>query len=70
MEIFEERTHGRGAMARKEAAKGQEKGVKGDTRTCWTCGKSGHIAAWCRKEGNNNLYGIDEEESEAVKEQN
>ena len=31
---------------------GQEKGGKGESRTCWTCGKTGHIAAWCRKVGN------------------
>ena len=36
-------------MARKEPAKGQEKGGKGESRTCWTCGKTGHIADWCRK---------------------
>ena len=36
------------------------------SRTCWTCGKTGHIAAWCRKGGNTNLYAIDEDESEHV----
>ena len=35
--------------------KGQEKGGKRETRTCWTCGKTGHIAAWCRKGGSKNL---------------
>ena len=29
----------------KKGGKGQEKGGKGKTRTCWTCGKTGHIAA-------------------------
>ena len=33
----------------KKGGKGQDKGGKGDSRTCWTCGKTGHIAAWCRK---------------------
>ena len=37
----------------KKGGKGQEKGGKGDSRTCWTRGKTGHIAAWCRKGGNN-----------------
>ena len=36
----------------KEGGKGQEKGGKGENRTCWTCGKTGHIAAWCRKRRN------------------
>ena len=29
----------------KKGGNGQEKGGKGETRTCWTCGKTGHIAA-------------------------
>ena len=36
----------------KEGGKGQEKGGKGETRTCWTCCTTGHIAAWCRKRRN------------------
>ena len=52
----------------KKGGKGQEKGGKGETRTCWTCGKTGHIAAWCRKGGNNNLHAIGEDDSENVKE--
>ena len=39
----------------KKDSKVQEKGGKGEGRTCWTCGKAGHIAAWCRKGGNKNL---------------
>ena len=35
----------------KKGSKGQEKGGKGETRTCWTCGKTGHVAG-CRKGGN------------------
>ena len=34
-----ERTHGRRA----------------ETRACWTCGRTGHIAAWCRQGGNNKV---------------
>ena len=52
----------------KKGGKGQEKGGKGETRTCWTCGKTGHIAAWCRKGSNKNLYAIDEDDSENVEE--
>ena len=33
----------------KKGGKGQEKGGKGDTRVCWSCGKTGHIAANCTK---------------------
>ena len=39
-----------------------------ETRACWTCGKTGDIAAWCRKGGNNNLYAIGEDDSENVEE--
>ena len=52
----------------KKGGKGQENGGKGETRTCWTCGKTGHIAAWCRKGSNKNLYAIDEDDSENVEE--
>ena len=51
----------------KKGGKGQEKGGKGETRTCWTCGKTGHIAAWCR-EGGKNMYAIDEDGSENAEE--
>ena len=44
----------------KKGSKGQEKGGKGEIRACWTCRKTGHIAAWFHKEGNNKLYSIDE----------
>ena len=63
---MEERTHGRNAAVRKEA-KGK-RGGKGESRTCWTCGKTGRIAVWCRKGGNKNLYAIDEDHSENVEE--
>ena len=52
----------------KKGGKGQEKGGKGETRTCWTCGKTGHIAARCRKGGNKNLYAMNEEDTENVEE--
>ena len=52
----------------KKGGKGQEKGGKGETRTCWTCDKTGHIAAWCRKGSGNNLYAIGEDDSENVEE--
>ena len=29
-----------------KGSKGEEKGGKGETRACWTCRKTGHIAAW------------------------
>ena len=51
----------------KEGGKVQEKGGKGEGRTCWTCGKAGHIAAWCRKGDNKNLFAIDED-SEHIEE--
>ena len=50
----------------KKGSKGQEKSGKGDTRACWTCGKTGHTAAWCRKGGNDNVYVIDEDDGENV----
>ena len=52
----------------KKGGKGQEKGGKGEARTCWTCGKTGHIATWCRKGGNGNLYATDDDDSENVEE--
>ena len=64
---IEEKTPGRKASSKK-GGKGQEKGGKGETRTCWTCGKAGHIAAWCRKGGNENMCAIDEDDSENVEE--
>ena len=52
----------------KKGGKGQEKVGKGETRTCWTCGKTGHIAAMCRKGINKNLYAVDEDENENTEE--
>ena len=50
----------------RKGGKGQEKGGKGEARTCWTCGKMGHIAAECKKGNNKNLYAIDEDDNENV----
>ena len=52
----------------RKGGEGQEKGGKGKSRTCWTCGKTEHTAAWCRKGGNENRYAIDEDDSENVEE--
>ena len=47
MRIVKEIIAGRKATARKEG-EGTETGRKGDNNsTCWTCGKSRHIAASC-----------------------
>ena len=54
-------------MARKEA-KGKRRVARTQSGACWTCGKTGHIAAWCRKGDNNNLYATDEDDSENVEE--
>ena len=48
----------------KKGGKEQEKSGKGKSRTCWTCGKTGHIADWCRKGGNTHLHAIDEDDGE------
>ena len=42
----------------KKGGKQTEKGGAGDSRTCWTCGKAGHIAASCPKGGTKNLYPV------------
>ena len=44
----------------KKEAKGQEKGGKGDSRTC--------IAAWCRKGGIKKLISVDEDDGENAEE--
>ena len=58
-----------GAVARKGIT-GQEQGGKGGTRACWTCGKTGHVAAWCRQGGNNELHAVEEDDSENVEQGN
>ena len=62
-----EETHGRKGSGKK-GSKGQDKGGKGETRTCWTCGKTGHIAAWCGKGGRHILYAIGEDDIENIEE--
>ena len=52
----------------KKGGKGQEKSGKGENKTCWTCGKTGHVAAWCGKGGKKNLYAMDEDDSEDTNE--
>ena len=52
----------------KKGSKGQEKVGKGATRAGWTCGKTGRVAARCRKGGNYNLCATDENDSENVEE--
>ena len=47
-----ERTHGRRAVARKEARSRRKVAREKPEHACWTCGKSGHVAAWCRSGGN------------------
>ena len=65
---MEEKTLGRKAAVRKEA-KGKRKAAREKPeRVCWPCGKTGHIAAWCRKGGNKNLYAMDEDDSENTEE--
>ena len=64
---MKEEAHGRKGSGKK-GGKGQDKGGKGENRTCWTCGKTGHIAAWCGKGGRENLYAVDEEENEGIEE--
>ena len=52
----------------KKGGKGQEKGGKRESRTRLLCGKTGHIAARCRKGGNKNLYAVDEDDGENAEE--
>ena len=53
-----------------KGCKGQENGGKEEGRTWWTCGKSGHVAAWCRQGGYKILYASDETVREHVVEGN
>ena len=49
----------------KKGGKGQEKGGKGDARVCWSCGKTGHIAANCIKGGwNRSLNAVEEDKGD------
>ena len=52
----------------KKGGKGQEKGGKGDTRVCWSCGKTGHIAANCIKGSwNRSLNAVEKTKETSVK---
>ena len=54
--------------ARKEE-KGRRKGGKCDNRVCWTCGKTGHIAANCTKGSwNRSLDAADEDKGDISEE--
>ena len=48
----------------KTGGKGTRKGGKGDNRKCWTCGKTGDIAALRPKGSNKNFRTICDEENE------
>ena len=64
MRIVEEIIAGRKGDGKK-GGEGTETGRKGDNNsTCWTCGKSRHIAASCPNGGNDNLFAVGREESE------
>ena len=65
MQVRDEK-QGRKERSSKQGSKGQEKGGKGENRACWTCGKTGHVAARCGNGGNKNLYAIDEDEHENI----
>ena len=52
----------------KKGSKGARGSGKGKTRTCWTCGTTKNIAAWCKKRSNKNLYATDEDDSKNVEE--
>ena len=57
-EIAKVYTGGNGGKDANRGGKGQ----------CWTRYRIGHIAAWCQEGGIQNLYVIDEDESEAIEE--
>ena len=53
----------------KNGGKGQEKGCKGETRVCWSCGKTGHIAANCTKGSwNKSLNAVEEDKGDISEE--
>ena len=61
------KTNGRRAVSRKEAT-GKRKVARETPEHVGRVARQGHIAARCRKGGNNNLYSIDEDESENFEE--
>ena len=53
----------------KKGGKGQGTDGKGDTRVCWSCGETGHIAASCVKAGwNRSLNAVDEDKGDISEE--
>ena len=59
-----ERDSGPRPQARKEE-KGNRKVAKGDARVCWSCGKTGHIAAQCAKGSwNRSLNAVEEDKGD------
>ena len=52
----------------KKGGQGQENGGKGESRTCLDVLQDRHIAAWCRKGGNNILCANDEDDGENAEE--
>ena len=53
----------------KEGGTGQETGGKGDTRVCWRCGKTGHIAANCTEGSwNKCLNAVEEDKGDICEE--
>ena len=53
----------------KKGGKGQEKGGKGDTRVCWSCGKTGHVAANCTNGSlNRSLNAVEEDKGDICEE--
>ena len=58
--IVLERVTGPRSEARKEEK--EEKGGRGETIVCWSCGKTGHVAANCVKESwNRSLNAVEED---------
>ena len=53
----------------KKGGTGQAKGGKGDTRVCWSCGKTEHIAANCTKRRwNRSLNDVEEDKGDICEE--
>ena len=62
---------GKGQWSRtrgKNGGKRQEKGGKSDTRVCWSCGKTGHIANYVQGSWNRSLNAAEGDISEEVHE--
>ena len=66
--IVQERNSGPRPEARKEE-QGKIQVGKGDTRVCWSCGKTGHIVANCTKGSwNRSLNAVDEDKGDTSEE--